>query len=73
MPAGMHHARVGRGARAGRLLLGNGVDVSPEGRRLSGEGPSQKGGDTGLHAQVDQLHAQGGELFPQERSGAVLL
>ena len=57
----------------GGLLLGDGVDVRPEGHGLAGAGPPQQGHHAGVHPQVDKLQTQGSQLFLQNPGGAYLL
>ena len=74
MAAAVHQpVALGHRPVVGGLLLGDGVDIRPEGHGLAGAGPPQNGHHAGVHAQINELQTQGGQLFLQNPGGAHLL
>ena len=57
----------------GRLLLGNGVNVRPQGHRAAGLSAPQQSHNAGLHPQVHQFQTQLCQLFLQKGGGAFFL
>ena len=72
--AAVHDPRSeGHDARVGSLLLGDSVDVRPQGHSAAGKGSVEHRHNSTLHAQIHQLQAQLCQPLPQHACGAVLL
>lgn len=70
----VHDARSeGHDARVGSLLLGDSVDIRPQGHSAAGKGSVEHRHNSTFHAQIHQLQPQLRQPLPQYPRGAVLL